>query len=159
MIAGRIKLKKLPVSCAGYSLSILCLVWALGLEMGWVSSNPFSIPEVNKRLLAKAKAVPHPPIPNLPLIRPEIAGRTDVKLAGTPSRSSSARAINQTAPLERPRFSANAKRPHHTPPKFKVPTLAGLGRHPERDLYLLKFARTSHGFRRNRKRRFRQEMW
>ncbi|MCP5081168.1 MAG: hypothetical protein GY948_05675 [Alphaproteobacteria bacterium] len=137
MIAGRIELKKLPVSCAGYSLSLLCLAWALGLEMGWVSSNPFSISEANKRLVASAKPVPHAPAFHL-----ETATRSDVKLASTPSRSSSARTISQTAPLERPRYSANVKRAHHTPPKFKIPTLAGLGRHPERDLYILKFAKT-----------------
>lgn len=137
MIAGRIELKKLPVSCAGYSLSILCLGWALGLEMGWVSSNPFSISEANKRLVAGAKKVPHPPIFHL-----ETATRSDVQLASTPSRSSSVSTINQILPLERPRYDANAKRAHHTPPKFKVPTIAGLGRHPEQDPYILRFAQT-----------------
>ena len=154
MIAGRIELKKLPVSCAGYALSILCLAWALGLEMGWISANPFSLSHTSKRVVASAKPVAHPPVFHL-----ESAVRSDVTLPARVVRTSSARSISRHRPLERPRFEANAQRAHHTPPKFKLPSMAGLERHPEpskfklpsvaglerhpeQDLYSLTFAQT-----------------
>lgn len=114
-----------------------CLAWALELEMGWVSSNPFSISEPNKRLIASAKPVPHPPVFHL-----ETAIRSDVQLAPVAVRSSSARTINRSRPLERPRFSVHVPRAHHTPPKFRRLTHTGVGRHPEQAANTVTFART-----------------
>ena len=103
MIAGRIQLKRVPVSCAGYSLSVLCLVWALALEMGWVSSNPFSLSTANHGLRADGTPIPHPPVFHL-----ELPVRTDARLAYYRV---------EPQPLGYSRYGSRV-RAHHTPPRF-----------------------------------------
>ena len=115
MIAGRIQLKRLPVSCAGYSLSLLCLVWALALEMGWVSSNPFSLPKREQHAAAGGKLAAHPLMFHL-----ETAVKTDARLAAYRP---------EPQPLGHSRYGSRV-RAHHTAPRFGHLTFANLMRRP-----------------------------
>ncbi len=111
MIAGQTEAKRLPIACAGYSLSLACLGWALALETGWVSSNPFTIDKLKLARLADGSPMPNPPVFHL-----ETAQRTDARLAYYKP---------DPQPLGRSRYGARV-RAHHTPPHFGHLTFARL---------------------------------
>ncbi len=121
-------LKKLPVSCAGYSLSMLCLMLALAMELGWVSSNPFAISAPDRPLIASTK-----PIPHMSVFHPETPVRSDARLAHYASPSSSARESARSEQLESPRFAM---------PKLPYRSIAGLTRHPKEFRFVQAFAHT-----------------
>lgn len=103
---------------------MLCLTWALALELGWVSSNPFSISKPEGALHASLKPIPHRPV-----FQPEAAVRSDVQMAQPRMTSTSVRSSSLPGPLEQPQYDL-PPREHHTPPKAPYKSVAGLTRHP-----------------------------
>ena len=116
MIAGRTEFKRLPLACAGYSLSLACLGWALALETGWISSNPFALDRLKLARLADGSPMPNPPVFHL-----ETAARTDARL---PAYSA------DPQPLGRSRYGTRI-RTHHTPKHFGHLTYASLSQNAE----------------------------
>ncbi|MEM8687128.1 MAG: cell wall hydrolase [Pseudomonadota bacterium] len=97
---------------AGYSLSLACLGWALALEAGWTSSNPFALDKSKLARLADGSPLPNPPVFHL-----ETAERTDARLPAF-------RADPQ--PLGHSRYGTRV-RTHHTPKHFGHLRFASLG--------------------------------
>lgn len=111
MIAGRTEFNRLPLACAGYSLSLACLGWALALETGWISSNPFALDRLKLARLADGSPMPNPPVFHL-----ETATRTDARLSAYRP---------EPQPLGHSRYGAR-NRAHHTPKHFGHLTFAAL---------------------------------
>ena len=112
MIAGQTEAKRLPIACAGYSLSLACLGLALALETGLISSNPFSLDRLKLARLADGSPMPNPPVFHL-----ETAARTDARLPAY-------RQDPQRLGLSR---YGTRNRVHHTPKHFGHLTFASLG--------------------------------